>query len=318
MPACITHYVFAQRVLRICERRGIPTYDRDLALIGSQGPDLFFFHRALPWQKGERGFAAGQAMHRGSPAKLMEAFARSVKRETLHPEYAKGYMQGFLCHYALDRAAHPFVLYWQERLRQEQPRYGKTDVQYHFRIESALDTLMLRRETGRLIQDFRLDTLIPPDRDGRWAAIGRLYLPLYRELLHQPEMTAEQIALAPGDMREALWWMTDRRGIRAGAIRVAETLLHKGPLGTSLLRPRSADDWDYANEAHKRWHNPYGPSLTSTDSFYDIYHWAALEAADLIAAFLDALKQEDRPMAQITGDRGFSSNLCGIYPNKDW
>ncbi len=317
MPACITHMVFAQRVLRLCERRGLPVFDRDLAMIGAQGPDVFFFHRAFPWQKGERGFGAGLAMHKGSPAKLMETLRDSVRQETLHPEYVKGCVQGFLCHYALDRAAHPFVLYWQERLRREQPEYGKTDSQYHFRIESALDTLMLRRETGRQIRDFHLDTLIPPDEEGRYAAFGRLFQPVYRDLLKQPGMTVERIAQAPGDMREAMWWMTDRRGLRSGVLRGAEKLLRKGPIGTSLMRPQEAGDWDYANEAHRLWRNPFEESLTSNDSFYDIYHWAALEAVDMIAAFLEAL-EEDRPMADITGDRGFSSNLSGVYENKDW
>lgn len=316
MPACIAHMLFARRVLGLCEACGVPVYDRDLALIGAQGPDVFFFHRAFPWQPGKRGFQAGLDMHRGSPRRLMEAFWDSARRETLHPDYVRGYMQGFLCHYALDRTAHPFILYWQEQLRREQPGYGKTDSQYHFRIESALDTLTLRRETGREVTDFRLTSLIPPDREGRYAAMGRLYQPLYRELLRRPA-TVEQIAQAPGDMRQALFWMTDRHGARRLALRGAETLLHTGPLATSLLRPQRADDWDYANEAHRPWHNPCAPAMRETTSFYDLYEQAAWEAVEMIAAFLDALETGDS-LPDITGDRGFASNRCGEYENKEW
>ena len=317
MPACIAHMLFAQRVLRLCEQRGIPLYDRELALIGAQGPDVFFFHRAFPWQPGKRGFRAGISMHHGSPQKLMEAFRDSVKAETIRPDFARGYMQGFLCHYALDRTAHPFILYWQERLQREQPDYGKTDSQYHFRIESALDTLLLRRETGRTIRDFPLTSLIPPDREGRYAALGRLYLPLYRKLFHQPDVTVARIVQAPGDMRQALFWMTDRRGLRSTALRGAETLLRTGPIGTSLLRPLDADDWDYANEAHRRWHNPFRPELFSTMSFYELCEQAAVEAVDMIRAFLEGLTT-DGPLSDFTGDRGFSSNLRGIYDDKEW
>lgn len=85
-----------------------------------------------------------------------------------------GYVEGFFCHYALDRSVHPFVYYWQEKLRQAEPDYGKKGNAYHFRIESALDTIALRRETGRLIRDFRLKTVLPEDADGLYAAVGRL------------------------------------------------------------------------------------------------------------------------------------------------
>ena len=316
MPACITHYLFARRVLALCEQRQIPVFDRDMAMIGAQGPDVFFFHRAFPWQIGAQGFGAGQAMHRGSAAALMAAFRNSVHAETVAPALVKGYMQGFLCHYALDRTAHPFVLYWQQELRRQQPHYGKQDHQYHFRIESALDTWLLQRETGRTIRDFSLTTLIPPDRDGRYAAFARLYRPLYRDLLHQPGVSLARLEQAPGDMRQALFWMTDRRGWRRTVLRGAEALLRQGPLGTSLLRPVDTADWDYANEAHRPWHNPYQPQITMTDSFYDLCQQAAAEAVDMIAAFLGGL-QEDTPQ-DVTGDRGFSSNVSGLYENKEW
>ena len=316
MPACIAHALLMQRVETLCQQRQIPLYDHDLALIGAQGPDVFFFHRAFPWQPGKRGFQAGLDMHHGSPQRLLQAFADSA-RHAQNAAYAKGYLQGFLCHYALDRTAHPFVLYWQQQLRRQQPGYAKTDSQYHFRIESALDTLILQRQTGRRIADFRLTALIPPDRGGRYLAMGQLYQPIYRDLLHRPDVTAEQIAQAPGDMREAMFWMTDRHGARCFALRGAEALLGKGPLGTSLLRPLQADDWDYAIAAHRQWHNPAEPEQTSTADFYELFEQAAQEATAMIAALLDAL-DTDAPLPDITGDRGFASNRRGVYENKEW
>lgn len=312
MPACITHQLFAERVARLCAQRGFPVYDRDMLALGSQGPDVFFFHRAFPWQRGARGFAAGQAMHKGSPATLLTALRESMHRETVAPDQVKGYMQGFLCHYALDRKVHPFVLYWQEELRRQQPRYGQTPSQYHFRIESALDTRTLRRDTGRRIQDYSLTALVPQDREGRYAAFARLYLPVFRAYLHQPEITMERLMQAPGDMREAMFWMTDRHGCRRALLRGGELLLGKGPLGTSLLRPAGTDDWDYANEAHREWHNPHDPTRRSTAGFDELFEEAAAEAVTMIAGFFAG---DD--MMDITGDRGFSSDLPGVYDNKE-
>lgn len=104
-------------------------------------------------------------MHKLSPARIFEGF-RAVLNRTEEPQRSlmQSYVEGFFCHYALDRTAHPFVRFWQEALAGEQPAYAKSAHTYHFRIESALDTIILRRETGRLIQDFKLTAVLPAER----------------------------------------------------------------------------------------------------------------------------------------------------------
>lgn len=54
LPALITHYQFALRVLARLKQAGKPPADRDAFLLGAQGRDLFFFHRVLPWEAGEK------------------------------------------------------------------------------------------------------------------------------------------------------------------------------------------------------------------------------------------------------------------------
>ena len=43
MPACITHYQFALRVMSKLKKSGIKIPDADMVLIGAQGPDIFIF-----------------------------------------------------------------------------------------------------------------------------------------------------------------------------------------------------------------------------------------------------------------------------------
>ena len=313
MPAMVAHYLFAQRVCALCRRNDIPIAHMDAAMIGAQGPDIFFFHRVLPWEPGESYAKQGSQLHKTSPARLFEAFRGVLNRASGDQrEMMLGYVQGFFCHYALDRTVHPFVLYWQRELAKADPHYGKGDHPYHFRIESALDTLTLRRETGRLIRDFRLQSVLPRDHDGLYMAVGRLYQPIFDHLLGKPGVPAEHIALAPGDMRRAAGLMTDRSLLRQKLLYPVEKLGGKGHIATSLLRPSDVSDWDYANEAHREWTNIFDKKYTSSDSYYDLYQFAAQEAVDMISAFLEALPQ-GVGMEEITQDRGFSSDLPGIY-----
>ena len=82
MPAMITHYLFAQRVFAKCRQAGIPVVHPDAALIGAQGPDIFFFHRVMPWQRGVSYARQGSLLHKRSPARLFEAFREVLNRES--------------------------------------------------------------------------------------------------------------------------------------------------------------------------------------------------------------------------------------------
>ena len=112
------------------------------------------------------------------------------------------------------------------------------------------------------------------------------------------------LALKPEALREEM--------LRQKLLRPLEKLSGKGHIATSLLRSADVSDWDYAIEAHKEWHNTFDKNYTSTDSFYELYELAAHEAVDMIDAFMKALNG-GASMEEITQDRGFSSDLPGVY-----
>ncbi len=315
MPAVIAHKQMAMRVWTRLKQMDISRGNLDAFLLGAQGPDLFFFHRILPWERGISYVHEGVRMHKMSPARLFAGFRdRMLEAEGKERAIMRGYVQGFFCHYALDRTAHPFVGYWQQVLRQERPAYGKADHTYHFCIESALDTWILRRETGRLPRDFPLLKVLPGDDPAVDRAIGQLYAPLFSRWFGV-EARPEHLAKAPQDMRQILWLITDRAGWRRQALRPVEWVSRRGHFASCLLRPQTVEDWDYANEAHRPWHNLDDPSLVSTDGFWELMETATAEAAEMIAGFDQALAHR-RSLLEITGDRGFASNLPGVYPDR--
>lgn len=108
MPAALTHYLFAKGNLE-----GIG--DGEAFLLGSQGPDPFFFYGMVPWRKKEspekiRGYA--ERLHHEDFSSIyarMVAYAylqEGEKRITL-----LSYLKGLWAHYCLDRVCHPYVFY---------------------------------------------------------------------------------------------------------------------------------------------------------------------------------------------------------------
>ena len=108
MPAALTHYLFALENLSCAE-------DGEAFLLGTQGPDPFFFYGMVPWRKKEapkkiRDYGEWIHHHDFSPIYAeMARYAHSQsgeKKATL-----LSYLLGLWLHYCLDRACHPYVFY---------------------------------------------------------------------------------------------------------------------------------------------------------------------------------------------------------------
>ena len=88
MPAMIAHYLFAQRVFSKLKKAGVEPEDRDMAVVGAQGPDLFFFHRVLPWEPGPASPNRGACCTRSARPNCLRPFVRgstTLRRRTAPP-----------------------------------------------------------------------------------------------------------------------------------------------------------------------------------------------------------------------------------------
>ena len=116
MPACLTHYCFAQRVREDREEKA--SLDLCAYTWGAQGPDFFFCHRFLPVWKGDSLREYGDRLHRATPSKVLGAL-RDFLKEHPDPVY-RSYIEGFVCHYSLDCTAHPYINWLAGELAEDQ------------------------------------------------------------------------------------------------------------------------------------------------------------------------------------------------------
>lgn len=173
MPAAITHYLHAKRVLEAMQKRESSfQVVGDAFYWGAQGPDFLFCSRFLPWQKGEKLSAYGSRLHDLTPSLLF----RAIKQyETAHSnEPLPSYILGFLCHYSADRICHPFISFGAQTLLKEDP--SQSEEVFHNQIESALDTIMLRYETAQLPLEFPLKRAVPKNESVMRLQRGCMYI----------------------------------------------------------------------------------------------------------------------------------------------
>lgn len=101
--------------------------------LGCQGPDLYFYYKLLSPQKRRRAVAFANLCHDQNTRGLL-GYGASFLLEHREDRAFMAYWAGFLCHYALDRSAHPFIDIHTSGFRA------------HKKLEMHLDAYMLHRK----------------------------------------------------------------------------------------------------------------------------------------------------------------------------
>ena len=265
MPAIVSHYLLAERVLDDLKEL-MPDIDinRTAFIWGASGPDFFFCHRILPHQKNRSLRTMSTKMH-NTPPELVLNYLVSYARYKCD-DIAMSYALGFVTHYAFDSLAHPFILYSADVMSLRQPH--KHCSLCHNEIESALDSLMLRVERKQRISEFRLPDAAPLDpavNNAIASAMQGALIYLYNKCVYRSD-----IYTAQKDWRRSLAALNDRYGLKYRFISHAEHLVGLPPLLSPIFRRNYPDiSMDPANLQHNKWVDK-ATSIEHNESFFEL------------------------------------------------
>ena len=291
MPDVVVHAVFGQEV-RAALDRGIAEKIRDVPYTFALfGPDPWFMYQ--PWKRRE---GRGRRMHTTRTGQFLMSLARQAKKSR-HPEELFSYLAGFLCHYALDAAAHPYIVYMTE-FHQKIPRG-------HMAFEHTLDNLEMERAgvlgekhpvTEHYYPSLRLPESLREDIDSvfeevygwrkSWKALNRSW-PRYRlayRFLEKPKGLFTRLARLTG---------------------------HPSMKGLAYATS-PFNGADVENTAHAEWTHSHEPSDKQTSDFSEMKAAARLDALEMITAayqyiFLSGITEEE--LAKRIGSRSYLSGL---------
>lgn len=287
MPACLTHWLFAQEVRKALSHGD--SLDRDAYAWGAQGPDFLFCHRYFGQKKGTSLKPYGNRIHSEDPALTLGALRDFLR---LHGDSGyRSYAEGLLCHYALDSTAHPYINSLADRLVEERPFETRTTM--HGEIEAALDAIMLRRETGKLPSEMPLGRMFPKNEP-----VQRRIAKLYRDLIFRvygEDVPESELLRATRDAHLVFSLVTDRTGLKHHFF----SLLEKGRpslISSHIVPITERDGIDYANAQNE----PWGKEGEERDeSFFQLYDEAKELALRLIGTF------DTADLSILTGNRPF-------------
>lgn len=318
MPGFVAHYLLGVSAYQELKddrlRRLIRSHSHAYAL-GLEGPDIFFYY--LP------GFRiwpnVGAVAHNNKTQEFLltlldchRLFSRPKEQET-----AFAYAAGFIGHYTLDTVCHPYI-YWKthynENTDNELKYFGK-----HVYLETDIDKELLYEKKLLLPSEFKQNRVVSLSSTER-RVVARCLHAAYRKVFPEQKFTYADMYAATLFMPFGVSVLHDPHGKKKVLTRKAEKYL----LGYAYVSPMVPSDTltfttDPLNEHHRQWKNPWDQSITSTDSFYDLYNHAAaiyLKRLALLAPLTDtsitdtaaADRQRDL-LAAALGNLSYSSGL---------
>ena len=291
MPDVAVHAAFGREVLA-----SLPEEIREYLLpdpytFALFGPDPWFMYK--PWHRRE---GRGRRMHTGKPGLFLSSLLRQAGNSDARREMFS-YLSGFLCHYALDSIAHPYIIY----VTAEERVFPRS----HMSLEHALDAFEIRRGgygaekhpvTKHYYPLVRLPESLRPDLDAVfeevygwkncWKALNRScrrYRLCYR-FLENPRGLAARLAR-----------LTKRDVLCSMAYSESQFL--------------SADP---ENTEHRVWKHPFDPSLSFSDSFPELREKARQFAVQLITAAFRLLQYDEGTLESVSALIGNNSYLSGL------
>ncbi len=299
MPAQITHSVFGKRAMMAAD---IPVSNAAWFNLGCQGPDIFLHNqRTRPFS-----LALGRLLHRSGYGSFTGWMLQKMRSEqTAWNSPIGSYILGFISHAYLDRAAHPFIVY-----------YAGWDQDYrycHQFMERLIDIAYSeycgepRPGSYSYHETIDLGETIPEAILAYLHYAFTCFLPTER----QPDRLIERISNAYLDTMNFLK-ITDRWDHDI----VSRTKAYEKKSGDrrrlSLFHPPVIpDSLDILNLARKSWRHPWIPEFSAADSFIDIME----RTTERLAAVLRALQQ--LTASQGLNEHQFTDKISVLIGNED-
>lgn len=271
MPGFVTHYIFGRetyRKLKCNPQKRNLYYNRAAYALGLQGPDLFFFYLpSYALYRTNLGSIAHTQETRAFFTGLIESYYRITN--SADRGIAEAYLTGFLGHYLLDTACHPYIYAATHYSGRKKDYFCR-----HAYLETDIDTALLDLKLHKKPCQFHAaDTIALTQRQKK--VIARLLYDAYHYAF--PGLRIRKSTMWAGifSIRLGMWMLHDDSGQKKVLFRFAE----KHFLGYPLFSPLIPSDTlffrtDPFNLRHAVWTNPWDLSLTSTTSFLELYEAA--------------------------------------------
>lgn len=286
MPALITHHIFGEDVLPALPAGLIEGEEALLAfLLGNQGPDPLFARFSTLPSRAATCHRLARQIQGGRVTRTLLALRDGVAHLPRADErVGRAFALGVLGHYALDRAAHPFVIAQQRALCDVEPSLAARGREVHAVIESDVDTWILWEKRRATIEERPATGDLM--RTARTERVAGALLSQAALAVFGVAVGAREYGAAVRDYERLYLVIDPADSAVARLAALAERTLTGGSMArASAHYVRRSDECPAANLACRAWTNPFTGEVR-TASVADLFDEARLAYPALAEAFV--------------------------------
>lgn len=294
MPAIITHHIFGEDIAPSLPAGLLAGEEELLAfLLGNQGPDpLLARFSTLPARAALCHRLAAQ-IQGGRVTRAFMALRDGVGHlPQTDMRAGRAFALGLLGHYALDRAAHPFVISQQRAICAADPDLEDAAAEVHAVIESDVDSWILWEKRGATVEERPAAANLM--RTERIERVGGALLSQVALAVFGTPVGPREYASSVRDY-EWLYRLIDPAGsARTHVVGLAERVVYgRSRAEASAHYVRRGNECAAANLDCRPWRDPFDGRVRQ-ESFADLFDEARLAYPALAEAFVRGDEDELR------------------------
>ncbi len=310
MPATITHSYFAQDVYDILNEEIRNIIDINKFRMFAQSFDSLMFYNLFSFFPGKKIRRLSEYFHTNKTKEFFINMLNIMKEKRLvNDTECFSLLAGFICHYVLDSNIHPFIVYKSGVFNKNIANTFKYN-NIHMFIESYIDVDMVKRREKINPYKFRLGNFC---FDLKEFSINLDYLidtTFYKTYKIKKMSYIYYKSLK--QMKNALKiFRQDKYGIKKFFYKFIDTFTPANFYRFEFVSYHCPIDnrHDFLNISNKLWRNPSIYTLTSNESFVDLYLKSIIEAENIIISCYEYLNGKSIDLNKIFTNKNYVTGL---------
>lgn len=310
MPATVVHAYFAQDLNDILPKEIKNKLDVNRLKTFGQSTDSLMFYNLFSILPGKKIRDFQKYFHTNKTQEFFINLINYIKENDYTEDIdVNSFLVGAICHYVLDSTVHPYIYYKTGYFnKNDKSTYKYNNV--HTFMETFLDNDMIKRRESINPYKFNISKF-SFDTSKFSNELNDTIKYTFKETFDVDNMDKIYYKSLK-QMRNSIFiFRQDRYGIKKFFYKLADTFTSKRVFrfeAISYHYPLN-DRHNFLNENHKLWRNPCDYSLTSEESFLDLYLRALKLAKVMICASFDYINGKDIELEKVFINKSYITGL---------
>ena len=309
MPATITHAFFTKDVFDILPSDIKKKLEINKIKMYGQSVDSCMFYNILSLLPGKKIRDFSDIFHKNKSQEFFINVLNYMRDNNINDIDTYSFLFGFICHYVLDSTIHPYIIYKTGILDKKNPNTYKYNNLHHF-METFIDNDMIKRrfninpyafDINRYVFDIKhfskdLDKTINYSFFNTFGIKNMSYI--YYKSLKQMNTFIRL-------------FRRDRYGIKKFIYKIVDSFTPKYSFRLDALSYHYSleDKHNYLNSDNKIWRYPTDYSITSNESYIDLYLKAIKKAKIIMCASCDFLNNKNIELEKIFDNTSYTTGI---------